>query len=83
MTFKSILKSMLVSIIEKVMEVSPTLKECVAEAEANIKSNNPFIEKSSGMSNPCNEIPVGEARASVIDKDYGKLKAPAKKHFIN
>lgn len=80
MTFKGILKSMLVSVIEKVMDKSATFKECVKEAQTNLEHDNPFV----GVDKP------GQAhhREDVIlpppmDKDYGKLKSPFKKPMVN
>lgn len=78
MTIKKTIKSLLVSMLEKAMEKYPIIKDCVIEAKHNIDANNPFIDID--KPEPVREVVI---QSSQIDKDYGKLKGPAKKHYVN
>jgi len=73
MTMNGLLKSMLTSFIEKLMSISPTLKSCINDAKSNVQRDNPFTVVVSTKEDPSN----------LPDKDYGILKAPVKKHYIN
>jgi hypothetical protein len=87
-SWRNIIRHIFVSIVEKAMEKSPTIRSCIVEAQSNLDNNNPFHDlkathPSAMYTNPCNEIPIAPAHTSGMDKDYGKLKGPKKINYVN
>jgi hypothetical protein len=89
-SWRNIVRHIFVSIVEKAMQKSPAIKSCIEEARSNLEQDDPFsglrltpMPKTSGGPNPCNEIPLAANSISSMPRDYGKLKGPAKKRYVN